>query len=381
VTACDVVVVGAGIVGCATAWELGRRGHRVVLVDRGPVSGGTTGLGEGNVLCGDKDAGPELALTVLGRALYEEELEQVVGVDVARVRRKGSLIVHADAATWAGEAARAERLRAAGVACALVEDVRAVEPRLTGAVLGALHVPGDLQVAPRAIARALADASGAEVRTGAAVARVDVVDGVARGVVLAGGERLAAGAVVIAAGPWSRALCEDAGVPLPLEPRKGQLSRLRVPAPDERWLRHKVVDGSYLLSVASGGTARELSTVVETTSDGHVIVGSSRERCGFDDGVDVELAALMVARAARLVPELADLERDGAWVGFRPWLPDHLPAIGPVSAVPGLWIATGHEGAGIALGPITGRVLAGALCGEPPPLDLAPFAPDRFAAA
>ena len=80
----DVAVVGAGIVGCATAWECARRGMSVVLLDRGEVSGGTTGLGEGNVLCSDKDAGPELALTVLGRELYGE-LE-----DVARRRRRGS---------------------------------------------------------------------------------------------------------------------------------------------------------------------------------------------------------------------------------------------------------------------------------------------------
>ena len=89
-TSADVVVVGAGIVGCATAWELARRGARVTLLDRGGVSGGTTGLGEGNVLVSDKDAGPELELAVLGRKLYDE-LEDVVG-DVGRIRRKGALM-------------------------------------------------------------------------------------------------------------------------------------------------------------------------------------------------------------------------------------------------------------------------------------------------
>ena len=103
--AVDVVVVGAGIVGCAAAWECARRGLSVALLDRGEVSCGTTGLGEGNVLCSDKDAGPELDLTVLGRALYAE-VEEVVGVS-ARIRRKGALIVHPDERTWAGEPARA----------------------------------------------------------------------------------------------------------------------------------------------------------------------------------------------------------------------------------------------------------------------------------
>ena len=67
-----------------------------------------------------------------------------------------------------------------------------------------------------------------------------------------------------------------------------------------------------------------------------------------------------------------------AWAGLRPWLPDNLPAIGPSHAVPGLWLATGHEGAGVALGPVTGRVIAQLYTGEEPIVDPAPFDPDRF---
>jgi glycine/D-amino acid oxidase-like deaminating enzyme len=379
----EVVVVGAGIVGAATAWELAARGIATVLLDRGEVSGGTTGLGEGNVLCSDKDAGPELDLTVLGMAVYDE-LDERLGA-VARIRRKGSLIVHPDARTWAAEPARAQRLQAAGVAAELVEADRVaeLEPQLTGAVCGALRVGADLQCDPRAIARALAAdaaARGAAVRTGTEVARVLVdAGGRATGVHLSTGEELSAGAVVLAAGPWTGPLAEAAGVPLPLEPRKGQLLRLRLPTPDERWLRHKVIDGSYLLSVTSAEAGAQVSTVIETTWDGHLVVGSTRERCGFDPTVDAALEAAVRERAARLVPGVEGLERDAAWVGFRPWLPDHLPAIGPSTRTPGLWLATGHEGAGVALGPITGRVIAGAIAGEPPPMDLSPFAPDRFA--
>jgi glycine/D-amino acid oxidase-like deaminating enzyme len=379
----EVVVVGAGIVGAATAWELAARGIATVLLDRGEVSGGTTGLGEGNVLCSDKDAGPELDLTVLGMAVYDE-LDERLGA-AARIRRKGALIVHPDARTWAAEPARAQRLQAAGVAAELVEADRVaeLEPELTGAVCGALRVGADQQCDPRAIARALAAdaaARGAAVRTGTEVARVLVdAGGRATGVRLHTGEELSAGAVVLAAGPWTGPLAEAAGVPLPLEPRKGQLLRLRLPTPDERWLRHKVIDGSYLLSVTSAEAGAQVSTVIETTWDGHLVVGSTRERCGFDPTVDAALEAAVRERAARLVPGVQGLERDAAWVGFRPWLPDHLPAIGPSARTPGLWLATGHEGAGIALGPITGRVIAGALAGEPPPMDLSPFAPDRFA--
>ncbi|HEY2636876.1 MAG TPA: FAD-binding oxidoreductase, partial [Solirubrobacteraceae bacterium] len=253
---------------------------------------------------------------------------------------------------------------------------------LTGALHGASWVPADLQCDPRAIARGLADEAaggGAAVRTDTPVAALDVRDGRVRGVRLESGEALPAGAVVLAAGPWSAPLAGSAGLELPVEPRKGQLVRLRAVRPDPGFLRRKLVDGSYLLSLTSPDAGRQVSTVVETTWDGHVLVGSSRERCGFDPTVDPALSAQMRARAERLVPGLAGLEVDAAWVGFRPWLPDHLPAIGASRRVDGLWLATGHEGAGVALGPVTGRLVAQQLTGAPPSLALAPFDPDRFA--
>ncbi len=363
------------IVGAAVARELAVRGVGVALLDRGELSSGTTGLGEGNVLVSDKDAGPELALTLAGMAVYDE-LEARLG-DEARIRRKGALIVHPDAATWAAEPARLARM---GVAAELLDpgEVRALEPELTGPIRGASRFPGDLQCDPRAIARALAReaaAAGADVRTRCQVAGVVCEDGAAIGVRTPEGV-LRAGAVVVAAGPWSAALATGAGLALPLEPRKGQLVRLRAPRPD--LMRHKVVDGSYLLAVASPDAGLQVSTVVETTWEGDVLVGSSRERRGFDTSVDEAVSDALVARASRLFPRLAGFPRAAAWAGLRPWLPDHLPAIGPSRAVPGLWLATGHEGAGVALGPVTGRLVAQCYCGEAPVVDPAPFDPDRF---
>jgi glycine/D-amino acid oxidase-like deaminating enzyme len=198
------------------------------------------------------------------------------------------------------------------------------------------------------------------------------------GVRLEDGTLVEAGAVVLAAGAWSRRLADSAGLELPLEPRWGQLARLTPRRREPPLLRRKVVDGSYLASVASADPGLEVTTVLETTWEGDVLVGSSRARRGFDSSVDPAVTGAMVQRAARLVPAVAGLPVDEVWSGLRPWLPDNLPAIGPSARVRGLWVATGHEGAGIALGPVTGRVLAQAFCGETPIVDLAPFDPDRF---
>lgn len=358
------------------------RGVRVLLVDRGAVSSGTTGLGEGNVLASDKDAGPELDLTRAALAIFDE-LDERLGAP-ARIRRKGALIVHADEAAWEGEPARVERLLAYGLRCGLIDpaDVRELEPELTGEIVGAAWFPDDIQCAPRAIARALAreaEAAGADVRTGCEVEAIHVREGRVEGVRVSGGDVVAAGAAVLAAGAWSRVLADSAGLELPLEPRWGQLARLTPPRRDPPFIRRKVVDGSYMASVTSADPGLEVTTVLETTWEGDVLVGSSRARRGFDTAADPAVTDAMVRRAARLVPAVADMPVADSWAGLRPWLPDHLPAIGPSRAVPGLWVATGHEGAGIALGPVTGRLIAQAYTGDRPLLDLEPFDPDRFA--
>jgi D-hydroxyproline dehydrogenase subunit beta len=376
VKSCEVAVVGAGIVGAATAWELHARGVDVALLDRGEVSGATTGLGEGNVLCCDKEVGPELELTLAGLDVYDE-LEAILG-EQARIRRKGALVVHRSDETWTNEPQRVERLRAAGVQGALIDrdEVGAMEPELTGELAGASFFPADLQCAPRAIARALAGGLP-RVHTGVEVQGVATEHDRVTGLRTSDGV-VACGAAVIAAGPWSRALAEAAGVALPLEPRKGQLVRLAAPARDERFIRHKVVEAGYLGSVASVDAGLQVTTVLETTWEGDVLVGSSRERRGFDLSVDDAVSDAMLEQGFALMPGLRALRRGAAWAGLRPWLPDHLPAIGPSGAVAGLWLATGHEGSGVALGPVTGRLVAQLYAGEAPIVDAAPFSPDRF---
>jgi glycine/D-amino acid oxidase-like deaminating enzyme len=381
-----VVVVGAGIVGCSCAYELASRGASVCLVDRGPISGGTTGLGEGNVLCCDKRPGPDLSLAVPGLAVFDE-IEELLG-EQAGIRRKGALVVHSSESSWAAEAGRLSALQAAGVSCSLLSaaEVRDVEPSLSGPLLGASWFPDDLQCAPRAIALGLAreaEGLGATVIAGREVTRI-VLNGSnegepdgppqVEGVATPDGPILAAG-VVLAAGAWSAPLAASAGLHLPVEPRKGQLVRLEH-RPD--FLRHKVIDGSYMAAVESEDAGLQVSTVMETTRDGHVLVGSSRERRGFDTTVDPSVTDTLIAHAARIAPGINGLALDATWAGLRPWLPGGLPAIGPTKAAEGLFIAAGHEGAGVAHGPLTGRLIAQTICGGETDLDLSPFDPDRF---
>jgi D-hydroxyproline dehydrogenase subunit beta len=375
--AVDVVVVGAGIAGVSVALELAERDVAVHLLDRAEVAGGSTGAGEGNVLLCDKVPGPELELAKLGHQLYDELEERYP--DVARIRRKGALLVYPDADAVQRRDALAAAMAAEAVACVPLDgdEARAIEPELAPDIAGALLFPTDLQCDPLGITRAAGRALrglGGTVQAGTPVRAVRAARGRIQGVETDDGF-VACPTVVLAAGAWTAPLAQSAGIRLPVEPRKGQLVMTEA-APD--FVRHKVLDASYADTVASADPAAQVATVLETSWRGAVLVGSSRERVGFDDTVSDDVTAELLRRGRRLMPGLARLRVTDAWVGFRPYLPDHLPAVGPSRAVEGLWVSTGHEGAGIALGPISGRLVARAYCGEPLPIDLAPFAPDRF---
>ncbi|MEJ7893439.1 MAG: FAD-dependent oxidoreductase [Solirubrobacteraceae bacterium] len=309
----SLVVVGAGICGAATALALHDAGVDVLLLDRGEVSGATTGLGEGNVLRVDA---PD------GHAAWHDLADRFP--EAVKLRAKGSLTV------FRGDGAAELAARVGGE---VVPDPHTIEPALVPGLPPAVLVTADLQVDPRATARAMA--AEVPVRTGAEVVRAEP-----DGVTLAGGERIAADAVVIAAGPWSSELAGE----LDVCPRRGQLIALG-PAPG--LVCRKVIDASYPAAVAS---------VIEEALSGAVYVGSSRDDVGFDPGTP-HADALRNAAAAWM-PALAELPIVRTWVGYRPYRPGG-PFVGRLDS--GVWAITGHEGAGVGQGPADGRRLAYAL--------------------
>lgn len=109
-----------------------------------------------------------------------------------------------------------------------------------------------------------------------------------------------------------------------------------------------------------------------------MLIGASRERVGFDRSLSLPAVRALAAGAIGLFPFLERVRALRAYPGFRPYLPDHLPAIGPDPRAPGLFHACGHEGAGIGLAAGTGQLIAQALTGKAPELDLGPFRPERF---
>ncbi|MEU9914156.1 FAD-binding oxidoreductase [Streptomyces sp. NPDC051001] len=374
---CDVVVVGAGMVGAACALYAARAGLDVILVDRGPVAGGTTGAGEGNLLVSDKEPGPELDLALLSGRLWAELAEEVG--EAVEYEAKGGVVVASTPDGLAALERFAATQRAAGVVAETVvgDGLYDLEPRLAPGLPGGVLYPKDCQVMPALAAAHLVRASGARLFTGRTVTDVLLTpDGAVCGVRTDRGD-IDAPAVVNAAGTWGAELAALAGTSLPVLPRRGFVL---VTEPLPRLVRHKVYAADYVADVASDSAALQTSPVVEGTAAGPVLIGASRERVGFDRSFSLPVLRALAAGATRLFPLLADVRAMRAYLGFRPYMPDHLPAIGPDPRVPGLHHACGHEGAGIGLATGTGQLIAQALTATTPELDLTPFRPDRFPA-
>ncbi|WP_329188295.1 FAD-binding oxidoreductase [Actinacidiphila glaucinigra] len=382
-TSCDVVVVGAGMVGAACALHAVAAGLRTVLVDRGPVAGGTTGAGEGNLLVSDKEPGPELGLALLSARLWHELTERHSLGATAEYEAKGGLVVAAGEEGLHALLDLAAAQRRGGVEAVPVpaDGLRDLEPHLAEGLAGGVHYPQDAQVQPALAAARLVRAArdlGAEARLGTTVTAVlRTPDGAVRGVRTDRGD-IHAPAVVNAAGTWGGEVAALAGVRLPVLPRRGFVL-VTEPLP-ARTVRHKVYAADYVADVASDSADLQTSAVVEATAAGPVLIGASRERVGFDRTFSLPVVGRLAAQALALFPVLRDVATLRAYTGLRPYLPDHLPAIGPDPRAPGLHHACGHEGAGIGLAPATGHLIAQCLTGVRPDLDLAPFRPDRFPA-
>ncbi len=365
----DAIVIGAGIVGAACAAALARDGFQVTVLDRAFPSAGTTSVGMGHIVAMD-DSPEQLALSAYAQRLWHDlapELDPRSELDHC-----GTLWVAEDDAQFAAVRAKRDVYAAAGIASEIL-DARALadaEPNLRPGLAGALYVTGDMVVYPPGATLRLLDiarANGARVRSGEEA--VEILPNGVRCV----HETYHAEVVINAAGPLAARLTPG----LPIVPRKGHL------AITDRYLgfvRHQLVELGYLTS-AHVMTNESVAFNVQPRATGQVLIGSSRELVEWEASLNRDILAQMLRRAEAFMPALGELSVIRTWTGFRPATPDKLPLIGPWDAVPGLWIASGHEGLGITTSLSTARLLVDQIVGRAPAIDPTPYWPARVHSA
>jgi glycine/D-amino acid oxidase-like deaminating enzyme len=373
----DLVVIGAGAVGAACAFFAAQAGLQVQVVERGQIAGGTTSACEGNLLVSDKEAGVELALALYSQQIWRKDLAEFA--HLWEFESKGGLVVSATDSGARALAALTGRQRAAGIEVTDVsaDDLDDYEPHISRELRAGAFYPQDAQVQPMLLTAHLLRL--ARHRQARIMLDTEVTGFIQSGDQVIGVETtrgpIHAPAVINAAGTWAGNVARLAGVELPILPRRGFLL---VTEPLPPTIHHKVYAGEYVANVLSSDEGLRTSPVVEGTDSGTILIGSSRERVGFDQGVSLPVLAAMAAKAVALFPMLSAVKVMRSYLGFRPYCPDHLPVIGADPRAPGLWQASGHEGAGIGLSTGTAKLLTQALTGQPVDLDLTPFAPERF---
>lgn len=326
----DVIVVGGGAIGLASAWRLAQRGLSVAVVDRGEPGCGATRVSAGMVAAvTEAEFGDEPMLDARLAAAeawprFAEELAEASGVDCG-YRRNGCLHAAFDRDELEEVRRHYDFRRELGLSAEwlLPSACRDLEPALSTACAGGSYTTDDGEVDPRALTAALLAALE---RAGVPILRVEItgLD-----------EAFGHGRTVVAAtGAWAGWLPEEARPPV--RPVKGQIVRLRGPADDPVLER----------------TVRTPEVYVVPRTSGEVVVGATMEERGFDTTVTAGAVHELLREAYRAVPELAELEFAEASAGLRPGTPNNMPII-ERGAIDGLVYATGHYRNGILLTPTT----------------------------
>lgn len=366
------IIIGAGIVGAACAAALAREGEgrdwRVTILERDYPAAGTTSVGMGHVVVMD-DSPEQLALTA-----YSDRLWRAIAPELgarSELDPCGTLWLAEDDAQLGALSQKLETYATAGIRSEVLDAVALAEaePNLRPDLAGALLVAGDSVVYPPGVTLRLlemAKAHGAQLRVGAEVKEI-----VPNGARLAN-ETLRADVVINAAGARSSELTPE----LPIVPRKGHLA---ITDRYRGFCRHQLVEVGYLVS-AHVMTNESVAFNVQPRPTGQLLIGSSRELVGWDARINHSLLGRMLARATEFMPRIRELSVIRCWTGFRPATPDKLPLVGRWDPVPGLWIASGHEGLGITTSLATAALIADQLAGRETGIDSAPYSPMRGAA-
>jgi D-hydroxyproline dehydrogenase subunit beta len=362
----DVAIIGAGIVGAASALECVNAGLKTAIIEAGIIGGGATAAGMGHLVVMD-DSEAQFALTDYSCRLWreiKEELPREIEYEAC-----GTIWVAADDQEMAEVRRKEHYYNERGVSVEVL-DARALaeaEPNLRPDLVGGLRVPGDSVIYPPCAAKFFvkrAREGGAELFVGRKVEQVN--NGSLR---LADGSIISAGVIVNAAGSWSPMLTNGISV----KKRKGHLLITdRYP----NFVRHQLVELGYLKS-AHSVTDDSVAFNIQPRKTGQMLIGSSRQYGAESSQIDQPIMTRMLRRAIEYMPALSGLSSIRTWTGFRAATPDKLPLIGPADDGGRLYLATGHEGLGITTSLGTAKLLVDQIVARKSMIPIGAYLPNR----
>ena len=357
----EVAVIGGGIIGSAVAYYVAKSGLDCILIEKGDLASGTSSRCDGNISTVDKDPGFDSHMSTVSQRLAAEltkELELPF-----EYRAMGSLLVCESDVEMEAAASWVEKQQAAGAEFRMLDrsDIRQESRYFADDLLGGLECATDALINPYLFCYSLIDKAkqyGLKVRTQSEVKAITKKDSFH---IETSSGTITAKKVVNAAGVWAPFIANMLNIELPIVPRKGHII---VGARQQPILSRNVMEFGYLISKFGGVRQVDADTekygvalVLEPTENQNFLIGSSRQFVGYDGSIDIHVVRTIARRALRFFPKIADFNMIRTYTGMRPWTADHLPIVSAVDEVPGYYIAAGHEGDGISLATVTGKLI------------------------
>ena len=381
---CDVLIIGGGIIGCSIAYYTSKYGRDVTIIEKGEFVSGTSSRCDGNILAIDKDPGFDSQMSLVSQKLVtdlSEELEHSF-----EYRAPGSILVCESDEEMEAAQQWVNRQKEAGLPFRMIDrqDIREESPFFADDLLGGLECATDSTVNPYLLAFSLlseAQKFGAKAFKQTEVKSINI-DTNGSFVVETTNGTFTAQQVVNAAGVWAPKIGQMLNINIPIEPRKGHII---VASRQQHVGCRKVMEFGYLISKFGGKRKVDALTekygvalVFEPTESQNFLIGSSREFVGFHTRINNEVIKCIANRAIRFYPKMADMMVIRSYAGLRPWTEDHLPIISRVEHIPNYFIAAGHEGDGISLAAVTGKVIEELLNEKETIIPIEPLRLSRF---
>ncbi len=381
----EIIVIGGGVIGSSITYYLSKMGKKVLMIEKKDNCSGSAGASDGVVGYHTKKPGLQMELAIRSIAMFEELSKELV-MDIEYRKDCGGMQPAETKLEWEilSEIVKEQRQSGVDIRMISIEEACKIEPQLNPDLYGALYSPTSGKVNPIRLTFAYVQAAkrlGAQVLSNTEVTDVLVKMGRVMGVETSKGTYYA-DQVIDAAGSWAAEIAAMAGVDLPIRPRKGQLFITEPLGPfmdvTLQCARYNVIKFKPEAVGDKAVLRMGASLSIEQTENGGLVIGSTREFVGYDRENTLEAMEVTMRRARRFFPALKDVNIIRAFAGLRPFTPDGIPVIGEVEKLPGFFVAAGHEGDGIALAPITGKLMAELLVQGKSSYPLEAFSPNRF---
>lgn len=357
----EVTVIGGGIVGCAIAYYVAKAGMDCVLIEKNDIASGTSSRCDGNVTIVDKDPGFDSLMSLKSQELTVD-LNKELDLPF-EYRALGSLLVCENDMELEAAKEWVDIQNAAGLDFRLLDraDLREESPYFADNIPGGLECRTDSLINPYLFCYSLIDKAkqyGLKVYDRTEVTSIAKQEAFT---IETTNGAFTANKVVNAAGVWAPFIGKMLELDIPIIPRKGHII---VGARQKPVMMRNVMEFGYLMNkfgrerVVDSRTAEHgVALVLEPTESQNFLLGSSRQFVGYDGRIDINVVQTIAKRALRFYPKMEDFTMIRTYTGFRPWTSDHLPIISEVDEIPGFFIAAGHEGDGISLAAVTGKLI------------------------